>query len=249
MSSVVRLAAQPISEALVLQKSEYFSDVQVWPERSVLDPNGWLGNFQESERSMAATLLNSFLFVNERMTNGLLRAGVQALSTDIVAAGASLAEAKALWRSFRGSLVLSYVHGETPRAVDSGLLFARKARQVLEINENQIVDPLQAVLQLRDRSEGTLLLLDDFVGSGRQMEATWIRVYGQESGSGRSIAGLCSNGINVIYVPLIATSYGVNTLITRCHGLQVRPVHLLDHRYSAIACDSVLWPDEETCIR
>ena len=97
MGSVDRLAAQPISEALVLQKSEYFSDVQVWPEHSVLDPNGWLGNFQGSEHSMAATLLNSFVFVNDGMTNGLLRAGVQALSMEIVAAGNSLAEAKSSW--------------------------------------------------------------------------------------------------------------------------------------------------------
>lgn len=240
---VRRLSAHEVSELFVLQKSEFFVDLHLWPEREVLNPHGWLTNFTEAERPLAVHLLNVFLYFNERLGDALLRSAVQSLSADIAARATSLTEAKARWRSFISTLTVSYVHGERPQATDSGHLFARKARQVLEIPDSQILEPAEAIAALLDTSEGELLLLDDFVGSGRQMAASWTRVYASAAGKRGTLKMLSENGIRVIYTPLVATMYGLEELRKSCPGLEVRAAHELDSRYSLTHVNSILWPD------
>jgi hypothetical protein len=174
----------------------------------------------------------------------MLRATLQAISSEVAATAASLAEAKAAWRAFLSSLVVSYVQGERPQATDSGHLFARKARQVLDIADSQILDPADAIDVLLDRADGTLLLVDDFVGSGNQMAATWIRSYTSASGRRGDFRALQQNGVRVIYCPLVATGSGLDILKGSCPGLEIRPAHEIDSHYSLTHADSILWPDE-----
>jgi hypothetical protein len=243
MTGVTRLAAHEVTEFFVLQKAEYFIDLHLWPERQILNPYGWLDNFTSAERPLAVHVLNVFLFFNERLGDALLRSAVQSMSVELAARATSLAEAKATWRSFLSTLTVSYVHGERPQATDSGHLFARKARQVLDIPDTQILEPAEAIGALLEKSDGTLLLLDDFVGSGRQMEASWSRVYTSADGKKGSMRMLNENGIRVIYTPLVSTAYGLGELRKSCPGLEVRPAHELDDRYSLTHADSILWPE------
>jgi hypothetical protein len=243
MIAVKRLPAHEVSEFFVLQKVEFFIDLHLWPERQILNPYGWLGNFTSAERPLAVHILNIFLFFNEILSDALLRSVVQSISVDLAARATSLAEAKAMWRSFLSTLIVSYVHGERPQATDSGHLFARKARQILDIPDAQILEPADAIAALLEKSEGTLLLLDDFVGSGRQMEASWTRVYAAADGKRGSMRMLNENGIRVIYTPLVSTAYGLGELRRSCPGLEVRPAHELDARYSLTHPDSILWPE------
>lgn len=246
MKSVVdvrRLSAHPVSELFVLEKVEFFVDLHLWPERHTLDPRGWLGNFTQAERSLAIHSLNAFIFFNENLGDALLRSAVQALSADITTRAASLTEAKAAWSTFLASLIVTYVHGERPQATDSGHLFARKARQVLFLEDKQILEPGDAIGALLEKSDGTLLLLDDFVGSGRQMHASWTRTYTSASGQSGTLEALSQNGIRVVYTPLVATAYGLSELKRLCPGLEVRAAHELDSRYSLTHADSILWPE------
>jgi hypothetical protein len=87
------------------------------------------------------------------------------------------------------------------------------------------------------------LLLDDFVGSGRQMAASWTRVYTSAGGKRGTLKMLTENGIRVIYTPLVATTYGLAELRKSCPSLEVRAAHELDSRYSLTHVDSILWPD------
>ena len=139
MTSRDRLSAHRVSEMFVLDKTDYFGEVHLWPELQRLDPRGWLNNFHSNERFFANHLLNVFLFFNEPMEDALLRSAVQSLSVDISRGTTSLADAKSQWRAFLNDLVVTYVQGETPRPTDSGHLFARKARQVLGIQDPQIL--------------------------------------------------------------------------------------------------------------
>jgi hypothetical protein len=240
---VKRLYAHEVSELFVIQKAEFFADLHIWPERQKLDPYGWLSNFSDAERPLAVHVLNVFLFFNESLSEALMRSAVQSLSAEIAVRATSLSDAKATWRAFLASLTVSYVHGERPQATDSGHLFVRKARQVLDLADDQILEPAEAIAALLQQSEGTLLLLDDFVGSGRQMEATWTRIYTSASGKKGTLRTLSENGIRVIYTPLVATSYGLGELKKSCPGLEIRAAHELDRLYSLTHDDSILWPD------
>ena len=243
MTSRDRLSAHRVSEMFVLDKTDYFVEVHLWPELQRLDPRGWLNNFRSDERSFANHLLNVFMFFNEAMEDALLRAAVQSLSVGISRGTTSLADAKSQWRAFLDDLVVTYVHGETPRATDSGHLFARKARQVLGIQDRQILEPAEAVERFIDKPGGALLLVDDFVGSGRQMDATWHRIYEGPSGRKGSLREIRASGTRVIYTPLVATSYGTSCLEEMCPGLEIRAAHEIDERYSLVSPDSILWPD------
>lgn len=244
MTDAGRIVAHPVSEAFVLSKAEYFADVHVWPERQTLDPRSWLNNFTSEERPYAVHLLNVFMFFNEPLIDAMLRAGLQALSIDVTRSATSLADAKARWRDFRANVIVSYAEGETPNPTDSGrTTFARKARQVLELPQPHIKEPKEALQWFSDRFTGTLLLLDDFVGSGSQITASWYRLSELSDGRSVSYQQLIAQGIRIVYLPLVSTRYGADIATSSCPGLELRPVHLLDEEYSLVHQNSVLWPD------
>lgn len=239
----LRLSANEVSEAFVESKVQFMADVHLWPDRQILDPQAWLRNFRDVERPYALNLLNVFLYYNESLVDALFRAAVQGLSAGITASATSLADAKGRWRSFLATVRVTYVEGERPRPTDSGILFARKARQVLEIDEKQIVDPATALSGLLGNPTYPVLLVDDFVGGGGQMSATWVRPYSLGSGRTGSFVAASQNGGDVIYTPLVSTSHGLAVLALKCPGLRVRPAHILDARYSLTDPNSILWPD------
>lgn len=243
MNSSLRLQAHHASDIFVLSKAEYFAEVHVWPERQHLDPHNWLLNFTTDERPFAVNMLNVFMYFNELLVDALLRSSLQGLSAELTTTATSLAEAKAAWREFLAHAAVTYVEGETPNPTDSGrTIFARKARQVLGFAEHQIMEPAQAVRHFADRFSGTLILLDDFVGGGSQMNACWHRHQQLPNGRKVSYAQLSAQGVRIVYAPLVATSHGLDVLDAACPGLMLRPVHRLDQTYSLLHEDSVLWP-------
>ena len=218
--------------------------IGLWPSSHTLDPLGWLANFDESERPYALNLLNVFLYYNEDLVDALLRSSVQQLTTYVVRTSSPLSEARSQWRRFRRDVLITYVEGENPNATDSGRTFARKARQVLGIDEEQIGSPAETLSKLIQGYRGPVLLLDDFVGSGNQVVNTWRNRYPLENGKEYSFEMASGSGVRIFCVPLIATSDAVEALPHRCTGLSINPAHVLDTRYSLIATDSILWPDE-----
>ena len=66
MTSRDRLSAHRVSAMFVLDKTDYFAEVHVWPELQRLDPRRWLNNFRSDEKFFANHLLNVFLFSMRR---------------------------------------------------------------------------------------------------------------------------------------------------------------------------------------
>jgi hypothetical protein len=234
---------QEVSESFVLSKIQFLVDVHLWPDRQVLDPGSWLRNFNASERRHALNLLNVFLYVSDPLVDAIFRSAIQSLSASITANSISLSDAKAHWRSFLATVLITYVEGESPNPTDSGVLFARKARQVLSIDEGQIRSPIEALLELTRDPSIPILLVDDFVGGGSQICATWSRPYEIAPGRRASYLNAATSGASITYTPLIATSHGLDAISEKYPELRIFPAHILGAQYSLTDPQSMLWPD------
>ena len=244
-AEVHRVPPHAMSEELVLSKLRYLIDVQLWPITSQLDPISWLNNFTQAERPYAVHVLNVFLYLSERIIDAIFLSTVQSLSSPITAGATSLGDAQSRWRRFLCTARITYVQGENPSPADSGHLFVRRARQLLNIPENRIVDPDTALEHVARNPTTPVLFVDDFVGSGRQMECTWKRRrtigFVQRVSSFDEIVG---NEHQVIYVPLVATDIGIKYLSLQCPNLKINPGYRLDKRYSLVSDESILWPPD-----
>ena len=238
-----RLSTPSVSQIVVTSKVEFFVDVGIWPTRDRLDPYGWLENFVEHERPFALNLLNVFLFYNDALTDALFRSAIQQIGTRAVVGSGSIDDANHEWQAFLRSVRITYVEGEQPNPTDSGYVFARKARQVAGIDESQITHPVNVLAEHASGASHPILLVDDFVGSGRQMEATWHREYTISNSMTASFKTLAENGETIYYVPLVSTEYGMERLAQNCRGLTVSPAHVLDRHYSLVDPDSIMWPE------
>jgi hypothetical protein len=207
-----------------------------------MNPRLWLENFNQSEKEHAVHLLNGFLYYSVELMDQMFRSAFQSLSSYLYSDGDSFLSFQTKWRLFVESVIVTYVSGEIPNPADSGLTFARKARQVLEINEGRIMNPEEAIRRLMDKP-GAVLFVDDFVGSGSQFLATWTRQVEVSEHSRVSFERLATlRGAEFYYCPLICTEYGYRNLTRACPAVRVTPAHLLSHRYSVLDSDSMMWP-------
>lgn len=229
-----------ISESDVLTKVDYFLDVQVWPV-GVLNPRGWLGNFPDLEHEHAVHLLNAFLYFCPLFIDKMFVAAVQSISSQLYNASSPYLTFQSKWQQFIDTIIVTYVTGEKPNPSDSGPGFARKARQLLDIPEDRITTPENAVVRLLQQP-GPVLFVDDFVGSGSQFWHTWTRPV-PVAGSSASFQRIASvSGSSFYYCPILCTEYGYERLQNSCPQVKLVPAHILSDRYSAFAADSYIWP-------
>lgn len=226
----------------ILEKCDYLVDVQLWPRRDTLDPVRWLKNFKPDEIDHATHLLDVFLYFSEPMVNALMVGAFQNLSRLVKGAQPSLITTQMRWLTFFDTLLITYVTGEKPNVTDSGFTFARKARQVLGIPEDRIVDPGTA-LQAALNAARPIVFVDDFVGSGSQMISTWQRQYPAYAGVSRSFSDAAQLGRSTFYYcPLVCTSLGMRNIKMHCRELQIEPAHLIASAYSLTSARSSQWP-------
>ena len=217
-------------------------DTSVWPQGELLDPRGWLANFETDERPFALNLLNVFLFYNERLVDALFRRAILQLSRGITETAQSTIDANQTWRNFISRILVTHVEGETPNPSDSGYVFARKARQVIGVSEEQIAAPKDVLTFHLRHPTRPILFVDDFIGSGNQIRNTWNRLYEMDDGDTYSFQQASSQGVQIVYVPIISTAFGLEELERTCPGLQIFPAHVLNSQYSLTSPDSILWP-------
>ena len=232
-----------ISRDFVVSKCDYFVNVQLWPLKSQIDPIRWLHNFLPEEMEHAVYLLNSFVYFSESLVRQMFVATVQQLSSRVGAFGTPIRRAKTAWATFLDSITVTKVSGERPNDSDSGFIFARMARQVEIVRQNQICPPEETMSILLSKRAGRVLFVDDFVGTGNQFCETWKREY-SINGTTMSFQRL-SNALGTIeffYCPLLCTEYGLERIHKLCPDIQVVPGHLVPTRYSAVHEDSVIWP-------
>ena len=232
-----------VAEQFVLEKIDYFSDIQLWPR--TVQPKRWLDNFSDCERPYAVHLLNSFVHFNQDIINQLFVSAFQLLSCEVLPAGAPLDEAVQAWADFRNRVLITPVSGENPSPADSGYRYASKARDLLDIPPSQLAtheDALEAVVSDATRP---IIFVDDFVGSGQQILSHWNRQV-TVNGTELSFSIAARGGMApAYYCCALATDYGVCRIATAGLPLTVRASNILPASASAVASDSLVWPKSE----
>lgn len=232
-----------LTKEFILSKCDYFVNVQLWPIKSIINPELWLSNFQQDEMEHATHLLNSFLYFSDELVDAMFTAGFQMLSNIIRKKGDSLLAARTTWSSFFDNIIITPVTGEYPNPSDSGYNFVRRARQKLGINESHLLGQADCIRLLIDKGPRPVIFVDDFVGSGAQFITTWERVI-SINGSSISYKDLSSvHGSKFYYCPIMCTEYGYNRIQNKCPEVVLFPVHVLPRRYSALVDDSIVWPE------
>jgi hypothetical protein len=230
----IQMKHNNIIEGVIEDKCHFFRTFQIWPLESKFDPKGWLENFTDNELPYALHMLDSFLYYPEIFVDQLLIASFQKLCKII----SDYPKGRYDWDTFLNQCIISWVPGERPNPTDSGHVFARKARQILNIPEENIMHPLDII---KNDIQRPIILLDDFVGSGAQCRDFWRGT--SLNCNGNSIKSIAKNSkLNVYYCPLICNELGLNEIKKECKELTLSPVHVLDARYNLL--NPKAWPDE-----
>jgi len=227
-----------MSEAEVLDGCKFLSDSGFRPSYMKASARRWLDNFEAEDRHIAVALLESFVMIPSSMTDAMLQAAFHQLAADRCRSH-GYDGALAAWASFRDELLVTIPTGEMPNPTDSGYSFQRSVRQLLEIDEAQIVEPHDALQALVSRGQGKVLFVDDFVGSGHQFVTTWHRDY-RVAGVDVSFGAVCPPG-SAFYTPLVATTTGVDHIATHCPEVELKPLHRLGSEYAANSPTTSMW--------
>ncbi len=234
-----------VTKEVVLAKCDYFLELQLWPTRTTIDPVNWLNNFTDQEKPYAICLLNSFQYFSEDLTDQLFKSAFQGLSLTVCDPAESFVVAQTKWANFLKRVLVAYAEGENPNPTDSGFIFARKARQLIGIEETNIqmnVAILEALLN--GRTQLPVVFVDDFVGSGDQFATTWHRRRELPGLKIRvSFQDVAAQGKGIFYYcPLVATERGVARITSDCPDVKLRPVHVVTDRDSVLSTNSHIWP-------
>jgi hypothetical protein len=193
----------------------------------------------------AIHLLNAFMLFRDPLVTELFCGAFHGLSRSIRRQGEPFLSTRAAWNSFLEDVLITYVTGETPSPTDSGYMFARKARQALAIPEERILPPEKVLEELVDNGPRPVVFVDDFVGSGQQFRTTWAREYlikGSLRMSFKRISMLL-RGSRFFYCPVLCTQHGAARIVGECPNVHLQAAHILPTKYSALASDSIIWPE------
>jgi hypothetical protein len=100
------------------------------------------------------------MYYSEALIDEMFVAAFQGLSGEIMRRSPSLLNVRAAWRAFVDSVIITRVTGEIPSDTDSGYNFARKARQLLGISEERILNPQEVLLQLYNHGPQPVVFVD-----------------------------------------------------------------------------------------
>ena len=232
-----------VTEQFVLEKIKYFTDIQLWPR--TVQPERWLRNFTEGERPFAIHLLNSFTHFNQDIINQLFASSFQLLSCEVVPEEAPFDEVAQAWADFRSRVLITPVSGERPSPADSGYRYASKARDLLRIDETQVVSHADALEAVVADATQPVVFVDDFLGSGQQILRHWERSV-IVNGTNLSFSVAAKAGMGpAYYCCALATDYGLGRIRTAGLPLTVRAGNTLPANASAAATDSLVWPESD----
>lgn len=221
-----------------IEKCSFFLNSQTWPITAKIDYNGWLNNFDENEKEVAAVILDYFVFFTDSMIDELVNAAVCQASYEIKKRIAGWDYEKLYTECW-----YSYMPG-TYRASESGHIFPRKLNKCLDIPTEIIIDHHDLLKKVSLASEPmVIIMVDDFVGSGEQCIDLWNRHREGPAGTYPPTFGeICKEKRHtVVYAPLVANKEGFNRIIQQCDCLSVTPVHLLGEEYNLFNSNCPCW--------
>lgn len=218
---------------------DYYQTINVWPSRmDDLNYKGWLLNFDEgTDRSLAQLILEFFVYIPEDMVNQLFK-------TVVGRAGYHFKQQNTAWNngSFKNNCWYSYIPGEIPNKSDSGGIFARKVRDVLDVDESRILDFKGLIWELQSSSAPQrVILTDDFVGSGNQCVTAWNSdcLLDDVDVALKTVA--LKGNHQIVYAPLVANKTGVDRIAKDCEGLKLEYIYLLDDEYNLFSPECLCW--------
>ena len=204
----------------VIAKCDVLKRAGLWLPEPSMRPRAWLQNFDEEDKRLAALLLDKFTFYNSRLTDALLKASYHSIA-DGMPKGPRAPCRTDLVHSL-STAMFTPVRGEHPNPTDSGYLLCRKARQLIGVPEARILDTDAALNHAY--TGGTVIFLDDFVGSGDQFLTTW---KGDPHGKSFRDARIKTNFV-AIYITLISTDFGLQNINTEAPDVAVCATHILE---------------------
>lgn len=210
----------------VKEKCLAFKDARFWGDPGKVRVRGWLNNFDNHDRKIAACILNELIFFSNAMVDKVFESSFHKLSVYVEKNIDEYGDRINSWEDFLDNAIFTRVEGENPNPTDSGNLFCRKARQSFNIPEQQIKRPAEA-LRLAE-ADCPIVFLDDFIGSGNQLLSTWTRDYGNNNETFKS--KFSNEQFRSHYVCLIATKYSIDR-VNGCCPINIIPTHILGGRY------------------
>lgn len=203
---------------VVLAKCAGLRDAGLWHQS--LRPTAWLNNFDESDRPVAAVLLDHFVFFSSNAVDQMLLSSFRQMRDGLIAVKGKTEALAAL-----ALAIFTSVEGEDPNVTDSGNLFCRKLRQKAGLPDAQFMPPARA---LEHAKQGRLVIfLDDILGSGSQMKQTWERDYA--GAAPYSFAQLeQARGAQARALVLVATQDGMDRLRGDAPTLPICAAHIID---------------------
>lgn len=201
-----------------------------------------MGNFNGSERRLAAALLSRFSFYSDHLVDQLFQAAFQALSNSVRRDWKPFEAARVEWQAFCDRALVTVIQGERPNPSDSGFTFARKARQVLGMREDQLVPPSEAVLAVLNGSDRPIVFVDDFVGSGEQFRKTWQRTYNLSNGASASFASASTPRATLYYCNAMTTAHGRRRIHEIAPEVLISAGNIVADDHSLTSPQSALWP-------
>ncbi|MFS2164636.1 hypothetical protein [Variovorax sp. Varisp62] len=207
----------------VLEKCNVFKAAGLWLPEPAMRPRAWIKNFEEDDQKIAAFLLDKFTFYNKSLTQKLLIASYDSLGDGMPKGGDS--EVASVIKSL-DSAILTPVNGERPNPADSGNLLCRMARQSLKLDDAIHILNTEKAIEHASKG-GTVLFIDDFVGSGDQFLSTW-KTPNKQGVSFQILAA--KKTFTAIYVTLIATDFGMKKIYGDAPEVLVCTAHVLEKK-------------------
>lgn len=221
------------------ERLKFFRETQLLPSAKGFDFENWLDNFQTpKDKEIAVQVLDNFIYIPDELIDQMLR-------TVVGRCGYYFSKCDPSWKhgSFKDNCWYSFVQGENPDDVtDSGYIFTRKLREVLNIPDERILKFEHLFKKLEDNAAvpQNVILVDDFVGTGAQTDKAW-----NEHKFGSLNLTLteheCSSHHRIVYAPLVVNEMGLSRIESSCPNLHLEYIHKLGNEYSLLNVNGLCW--------
>lgn len=217
----------------IKEKCNYFRDTQFWPLAVADDAKQWLNNFHEDEeKEIAKQIVDFYIYLSEPMISHMLAAVLGKC-------GLYFRTFKDAWsdNDFITNCWYSYIPGEDRGEICSGMEFLRKIQTLFGIPNERLLTYADMERKMKETNYEFFILVDDFIGSGHQVEEAWCKYP-----IGLSLKEICKSHFHkVVYAPLIVNELGYNNVLNTCEGLHVEYIHKLPAEYSLFHPQCPCW--------
>jgi hypothetical protein len=135
---------------------------------------------------------------------------------------------------------------------ESGNNIARIYTATGLIKEDQVIRPDDIISNINQGACKRLLFVDDFLGSGKQLDSFWNEKHRWLRIKNQTLAQICRQHPNISfeYVALVATSQGLKNIEGRVTGLKIAFCEKLSDEYQVFGNDSIFFEtleDRKAC--